>query len=199
MNILIYILLLLGLAYLYQIITTFFKISRIENILKQLQGFIDNCENILNENEYVSNYRNDFTYYYENSKSLLEEKSDKDLYINTLSISPQIRELIPDLSMNSLSYNNNLFENFQAAKFIRNELFMVESETRFDLKKRYNPLFILKIILKLPSSILTHIGFDAKTTSKNLINMIFWLITFLTSLFSSEIKSLIFNFIKIIL
>lgn len=135
MNILIYILLLLGLAYLYQIITTFFKISRIENILKQLQGFIDNCENILNENEYVSNYRNDFTYYYENSKSLLEEKSDKDLYINTLSISPQIRELIPDLSMNSLSYNNNLFENFQAAKFIRNELFMVESETRFDLKK----------------------------------------------------------------
>lgn len=192
MNIYIYILILLVLVFIYEVVTKRYKKSHIENLLKDLDDFISDCVTVLNENHYA----HDYDYNFENGNVILGKHINNDKYKKALSGYPEIQQLLPNMFNTSLSYNNDLFDNLNSAKFIFNELLMVKNKNHLELKNLFNPSVILKITLRLPSSFLSYIGFNAKTTSKNIFNSIFWITTTLYNLFSSEIKSVILAFVK---
>ncbi len=91
----------------------------------------------------------------------------------------------------SLEYGASDVENYKVAINIYNYLLMKRNYLLQDFKSSFNPLQTLKTLFSFPSSLIEFIGFNPSAVASRVINLGGWLLSFVISLYSAEIKVLI--------
>lgn len=95
-----------------------------------------------------------------------------------------------------LEYGASPRDTYQNAACICNALLMKRNYAIDNFRKSLNPFVSVKKLFHIPSTLFKWIGFNFNSNSNKFINILGWLFTYLSSLYSSEIKMLISTFFK---
>ena len=95
-----------------------------------------------------------------------------------------------------LSYNNSSSENYRSAITLYNEILMERNYLVNDFFNSFNPINALKKLASFPSYLLTFFGFHLRLHNSRVFNLLGWILTYLFGLYQSEIKALITALLK---
>lgn len=126
-------------------------------------------------------------------KSYYDEIIKKDNYQQCLN---EVLFYYPDIvkfqnSFERLEYGVPDKQNYIAAYQIYNELLMEGNFITHKFIDSLNPVYALKKMFKIPSSLISWIGFKPSTMFSKLLNIFCWLLTYILNMYSHEIKLLI--------
>lgn len=163
------ILIILAILYVVKILSVISRIIQATSCIRKLQKFLCSTS--------PSRY------------SLLGNRYQRYLKV-VLRIYPRIYKLCP-WSSSQLSYGKTDYENYFASRDLCNRLCMKRNFLVQELIDSLNPVSVFKFLLSFPSALLGSIGINTKPSSKNLLNLIGWIIAFLLDAYKPEIKSVI--------
>lgn len=177
-------------VYFYLTIRDFFKIISIVNTRNKLSNYLK-----ILEPEYMK--MKEFEPYPSNSSDylnmLIEKNNKSEIYSKMVALDPEISDIIPFLSFNyGLSFDKDSATNISNAAKISRNLLDLEGQTRFDFIKNRNPIYTLRCIFLLPTTLLSFFGINiTNIKAKNLLSFIAWFFLTITKLFSEDIKNFI--------
>lgn len=100
----------------------------------------------------------------------------------------------------TLSYSDHSSTTFEKSKTLYSEFLMRRNFISNDIKNAFNPLTTLKIIFSLPYKIITLMGFKPRKANINIINILGWIITTISTtlinMFFDEIKAFLLSNFK---
>lgn len=165
-----YLLLLFFIVYVYSIFKNLYNLFQINKLIEILYNY-------LNSATFKKNYYQ-------------VDMIKKDNYIQCLT---KVLNNYPSISKYTtcydfLEYGATDKENFKSAYNIYNDLLMRKNYIFYNLVHSLNPLNGLKQMFKLPSSIISWIGFEPSNIFSKLFDILCWLVTYLLSMYSQEIK-----------
>lgn len=97
----------------------------------------------------------------------------------------------------SLRYGESDYKNYVASASLYNELLMQRNFLRKDIINCLNPINAVKIMISLPSSISKQLGFKIKPTLAKFLNVLGWIIAYVLSMYTEDIKALINSLLKL--
>lgn len=97
----------------------------------------------------------------------------------------------------SLGYGASDYSNSLSSVNLYNDLLMQRNFLRKDIISCLNPISALKIMISLPSSILKQLGFKTKPAIAKLLNLFGWIIAYLLSMYTEELKALINSLLRL--
>ena len=97
-----------------------------------------------------------------------------------------------------LSYNKTADENFKIALILQKKLRTAFDYSSNNLKKIFNPVYVFKKFIQLPSQFIGLLGFKLNNRGKALSNLLMPILVFFLNLYSQEIKIIISRLMQLI-
>lgn len=124
--------------------------------------------------------------------------NERDLY-GIIQLMPRINDhLHLSCFFNDLSYNKTAIENFKIALNLKNQLRTASDYSSNNLKKIFNPIYVFKKFIQLPSQFIGLLGFKLNNRGKALSNLLLPILIFFLNLYSQEIKIIISKLMQLI-
>ena len=101
--------------------------------------------------------------------------------------------IVSKYSYSALSYDECIFENLEKSEHLCNIIRMKYNEQRHKLFATFNPIIAFKIFLRLPSTILSWMGFSIKDKTRGWIDIIGTVVIYSAEMFQPEIKQWILS------